>query len=112
MKGYVKIGDMVCFKSHREGSWIDEYDSANDDWRENPVEILPGTRGMILDVKKHCDGHTMEQCDCVFDDSCYFVLDVLVNGILSCGWQLSTFRGVKGVENQEKFGLKKTALPN
>lgn len=112
MKGYIKIGDMVCFKNHKLGSWFDEYDSVKDDWREDPVEILPGTRGMVLDIKKHCDAHPMEICDCVFDESCCFVLDVLVNGILSCGWQLSAFRGVKGVQNQEKFGLKKATLIN
>ena len=106
MKGYIKIGDMVCFKNHKFGSWFDEYDTTNDAWREDPIEIFPGARGMVLDIKKHCDEHPMEHCDCTFDNSCCLILDVLVNGILSCGWQLSVFRGVKGVQNQEKFGLK------
>tara|TARA_B100001029_G_C14797197_1_gene305135 strand:- start:8 stop:346 length:339 start_codon:yes stop_codon:yes gene_type:complete len=112
MRGYVNIGDMVRFKNHTFGSWLDEYDSVADDWREEPVEIFPGTMGMILDIKKHCDAHPLESCDCEFDESCCLVLDVLVNGILSCGWQLSAFRGVKGVANEEKYILKAAKIEN
>ena len=112
MRGFVKIGDMVCWKTHSNGSWIDEYDPLTDGPRAEPLEIFPGTLGMVLDIKKHCDAHPLEYCDCIFDDSCCMVLDVLVNGILSCGWQLSAFRGVKGVANQEKFGFEAAALTN
>ena len=103
------VGDLLVFnKPPRTDYWTDCYDEVSDTTRDYPLECVPGTTAVLLHVKKNIDG-----------DEEYPIVDVLVNGILSCGWLLDSFCGYEGFTEclvKEKFlhanALKAGCEPN
>ena len=90
------VGELLIFnKPPSMDCWTDCYDEIADSLRDYPLECSPGTAAVLLQVRENIDG-----------DEEYPIVDVLVNGILSCGWLLDSFCGYEGFTEclvKEKF---------
>ena len=84
------VGELVVFaKPAATGCWTDELDE-NGNWRDEPFRIYPGTpeivlRSRIVDDDSMDKGTEIDPED--YDEYCYVVYDLLVNGHTTHGWQ-------------------------